>query len=337
MGFFTYTVAGAGIILVGAFESLISASESPENHPDPPLSPPQSPPTTTTTTRSPLFSSSVTYISICILSVLFMLDSLMSIVDAMKTNDHMGSVIQFEVILIALVFLLYSVFGLIDVIKKDGVFKLNGSIMNMVCLFGFGEEFWLFYQQRKDPSGVENRYYDLLLVPVGVCLFSTMLELKNPGYRYARFGRGIGLILQGMWVVQMGFSFFSDLMSNGCYLSQKSRGNYTVKCRGHMEYHRGRAIATLLFNCHLAFIVVLISGVYSLACKKNVSVREAVRYRPLGAEMQQFVGQGQFTLDSDDEGGYDANVGIKEVRNGEMQETVLIVPESRVNGHGSHQ
>ncbi|GAA0150608.1 hypothetical protein LIER_09515 [Lithospermum erythrorhizon] len=143
MGFFTYTVVGVGIILLGAFEYLISASESPENYPDPPLSPPQSPPTPSTT-KSPLFSSSVTYISICILSILFILDSLMSIVDAVKTNDHVGTVIQFEVILIALVFLLYVVFRLIDVIKKDGVFKLNGSIMNMVCLFGFGEEFWLF-------------------------------------------------------------------------------------------------------------------------------------------------------------------------------------------------
>lgn len=249
----------------------------------------------------------------------------------------MGSVIQFELILIALLFLLYSVLGFVSEMKKDSAFKLDSVIMNMLCLFAFGEEFFLFYQQRKDPSGVENRYYDLFLVSISVCLVSTMLELKNPGNRFARFGRGIGLVQQGMWVLQMGFSFFSDLMSHGCYLDEKSRGNYTVKCKGHMEYHRGRAIATLLFNSHLALLVVLISVVYSFACKKNGIVRESTKYRPLGAEMQQFVNQGQFTLDSDDEESFDANGRIKEERNGEMKETALMVPDSIVNGHGSHQ
>nr|DAD27210.1 TPA_asm: hypothetical protein HUJ06_028678 [Nelumbo nucifera] len=37
----------------------------------------------------------------------------------------------------------------------------------------------------------------------------------------------------------MGFSFYTSLIAHGCSLHEKRRGNYTVKCKGHPEYHRG--------------------------------------------------------------------------------------------------
>ncbi|KAK3010598.1 hypothetical protein RJ639_010774 [Escallonia herrerae] len=191
----------------------------------------------------------------------------------------------------------------------------------------------LFYIQKKDTIGIENRYFDLMLVPITVCVVSTVLELKTLRSDYARLGRGVGLILQGMWLIQMGFSFYSDLIVHGCYLSEKSRGNFTVKCKGHPEYHRGRAIATLQFNCHLALLVALLAAVYSIVCKKHgVSRGELTRYRPIGAEMQQLDGQAQFTLDSDD----DDESGIVEEKNVVRQKALPVMPESGVNGFGSH-
>ncbi|KAA8530280.1 hypothetical protein F0562_004989 [Nyssa sinensis] len=187
--------------------------------------------------------------------------------------------------------------------------------------------------EKKDPSGIENRYFDLLLVPISVCAFSTILELKTPKSNFAGLSRGVGLILQGTWFVQMGFSFYSDLMAHGCSLHEKSRGNYTVRCKGHPEYHRGRAIATLQFNCHLSFLVVLIVGVFSLINKKNGGRGEFMRYKPLGAEMQQLDNQARFTLDSDD----DKDDGIKEEGNVADLRAVVMVPELGINGDGSHQ
>lgn len=212
-------------------------------------------------------------------------------------------------------------------------FHLPSPILNLICLFAFAEEFLLFFLQRKDPSGVENRYYSLLLVPISICAFCSFLELKNPKSNYTRLGRGIGLISQGMWILQMGFAFFSDLIAHGCYLHERSRGNYTVKCKGHPQYHRGGAIATLQFNCHLALLVAVISFSYSIVCKKHGIGREHVRYRPIGAEMQhlEMDSQAHFTLESDEDD--DNENGIKQEVNAEMQKAIVPVPESTTNGY----
>ncbi|KAL3526010.1 hypothetical protein ACH5RR_014382 [Cinchona calisaya] len=343
MGLFNYTVAGGAFILIGAWESLVSSSEALRNKPpSPPVSSPDSVATinnknSSLTKKGPLSSSSsVTFLSISVLSFLFVINSLISLSDALSSKDHIGFAFQLEVIAIGLLFFLYSILGLFTHIKSS--FQLPSAILNMLSLFAFGEEFLFFYVRRKDTSGIENRYYDLFLVPIGICLFCTFLELKNPKSNYARLGRGVGLILQGMWIVQMGFSFFSDLMMvHGCSLQGKSRGNYTIKCKGHPEYHRGRAIATLQFNCHLALLVTLIVVVYGIVCKKHGIRRDLLRYRPLGAEMQHLDGQSQFTLDSDDDDVDDADEnGIKEERSVEMQKAIVAMPASEVNGHGTH-
>ncbi|KAL2528805.1 hypothetical protein Fot_21406 [Forsythia ovata] len=332
MGLFTYTIAGGGFILIGAWESIISTSEILVQTPSsPPLTRQQNNKLAAETTTP--FSSSVTFGSIFVLAFLFIINSLISLSDALNTKDNTGFVLQLEVITISLLFLLYSLLGFFTHLKNSFRFPL--IILNLIYLFAFGEEFLLFYMQKKDPSGIENRYYDLFLVPITICIFSTILELKNSKSIYARLGRGIGLVLQGMWILQMGFSFYSNLVAHGCDLHEKSRGNYTVKCKGHPEYHRGRAIATLQFNCHLALLVTLIVGIYSIICKKHGISREFMLYRPLGdgGEMKQFDNQAQFTLDTDeDEEGNE----IKEVRDVELQKATVAVPVSGVNGYGTH-
>lgn len=205
-------------------------------------------------------------------------------------------------------------------------------LINLVLLFGFVEEFLLFYLHLKDINGIENRYFSLMLVPISICLFSTMIELKCPESNVPRLGRGVGLILQGTWFVQMGLSFYTDLIAHNCTLNLKSRGNYTIKCKGHMDSHRGGAIAVLLFNCHLALLVAVITGVYSVYGRKFVDVGEHRNYRPL----ERVDNQSQFTLDSDSDGG-----GIDEIKQEEGGANGLRRGnggiELAVNGFGSHR
>ncbi|XP_076924557.1 uncharacterized protein LOC143587044 [Bidens hawaiensis] len=200
----------------------------------------------------------------------------------------------------------------------------------------------MFYIQKKDPDGIENRYYDLLLVPVSVCIVSTILELKDvkSGANYARFGRGVGLVMQGMWFVQMGFSFYSGLITDECFMKEKSRGNFTVWCKGHPEFHRARAIATLQFNCHLALVVCFVVGGFSFVSRRWGGMSdEVMRYKPLGAEMQRVSGA-QFTLESDDdEDDGNGNGNGNENENGSVvtEKNVVVVVETGVNGFGSHR
>lgn len=328
MGLFTYTVAGAALIAIGALESLATATESlkqirSSESPPPNINGPA--PRSTTS-----FSSTVAFLFISVVSVLFIVNCLISLSDAVGSKDNMGFALQLEVIAIAMLFLLYSGLGILSNIIES--FRFPPKLLNVIYAFAFGEEFLLFYSQNKDPSGIENRYYDLILVPIAVCLFSTILELKGSKSTYPKLGRGVGLVLQGMWTLQMGFSFYSNLIANGCTLHARSRGNYTIKCKGHPEYHRGRAIATLQFNCHLALLITIAVGVYSIFCKTYRINREFMKYKPLGVGDIQ-LDNSQFTLESDDED--DVN-GIQEVRSVEMQKAVLVVPEPAVNGHNFH-
>ncbi|KAL0424308.1 UNVERIFIED_CONTAM: hypothetical protein Sradi_0965600 [Sesamum radiatum] len=112
MGLFTYTVAGGGLILIGAWESLISSSEYLKSNPS-------------------SFSSSVAG-RIKILT------------------EPQGTVIFID--------------GILANIKESFRFPL--TMLNVIYAFAFGEEFLLFYTQNKDPSGIENRYYDLILIPL---------------------------------------------------------------------------------------------------------------------------------------------------------------------------
>lgn len=150
------------------------------------------------------------------------------------------------------------------------------------------------------------------------------MELKSPKSNYPKLARGVGLILQGTWFMQMGLSFYTNLITSGCSLHEKSRGNYTIRCNGHAEYHRARAIATLQFNCHLAVLVVLIMAAYSVIVRKYGFPRDFTQYKPLSAEMQ------QFTLDSDDDVGEE----IKEDDNVGKQKVGVV--ESGMNGYGTH-
>lgn len=226
-------------------------------------------------------------------------------------------------------FLLFSVLGLLT--NLGNWFQIPSPILNTLCLFGFVEEFLLFYIRRKDLDGIENRYYDLLLVPICVCIVSTLLELNATKWKYARLGRGIGLVLQGMWFVQMGFSFYSSSITDGCFMRGKSRGNFTIRCKGHPEFHRARGIATLQFNCHLALLVCLFAGVYSFVSRKHGVSNESLQYKPLGAEMQH-LDHGRFTLDSDD----DEDGGVKDEGNVVTEKNLVVVSETAVNGYGSH-
>ncbi|CAI0439343.1 unnamed protein product [Linum tenue] len=311
MGLYSFTLAGGGYILIGAWESLrpISAADPSSK--------------LETLNAGSSCTSPLTYAAVCLFSFLFMADSLISLFSAVDSNDGIGSALQLQMLPIAALFFLYSILGLATEFSITKI-RFPSKLLNLIALFGFVEEFLLYYLQKKDKTGIENRYFDLLLVPIAICIFSTLLELKPSGSEsesscYPRLGRGFGLILHGTWFVQMGISFYSNLIVQGCHLRAKSRGNYTIACKGHPEYHRANGIATLQFNCHLALIVVLASALYSSIVKKMGGYRGGAT-----AEMVQMEsGGGTFTLESDDD----------EIREEENENKELRVG---TNGYGSH-
>ncbi|XP_009147424.1 uncharacterized protein LOC103870973 [Brassica rapa] len=291
MGILSYAVAGGGFAVIGAWESLDSSN----------LDPNPSSPTADQITPSPPKSTGSSSTPVALLSSLFIANSIYSFFSSIGSSDRVGSMLQLQILAVAVLFLVYAVVTHLVNSKNGSFAALPSSITSLLLLFGFIEEFLMFYLQKKDTSGIENRYYDLMLVPIAICVFSTVFELKSDSttHRFAKLGRGVGLILQGTWFLQMGISFFTGLITNNCSFHEKSRGNFTVKCKGHGDYHRAKAIATLQFNCHLALMVVLATALFSVVASKKGFLREDhSKYRPLGAEMENL---SNFTLDSDEE------------------------------------
>ncbi|CAN6448414.1 unnamed protein product [Victoria cruziana] len=287
MGSFATTfLGGLGFIAVGCFRAF-RASIAP---PSPSIS----------EKKRPFYSLELTLIAV--VSFLFLLNSFVMIFKALEISDHLGFALQLQNSAVSSLFLLYAVVGIADFFTD--CLPLPSSMSNLVALFAFLEEFLLFYHQRKDPAGVENRYFSLLLVPIAICICCIVMEISHPRSRFPGLGIGIGLILQGTWLLQMSFSFFTSWITNGCFLHERSRGDYTIKCKGHAEYHRSRAIATLQFNLHLAAFVILTVGAYSILIRK-MGTRDYESYKRISRneELQDMgnVNYGQFTLDSDEE------------------------------------
>ncbi|XP_020208007.1 uncharacterized protein LOC109792962 [Cajanus cajan] len=266
MGVISFAVGGVGLIAVGGHEALVHGRAGAKKTP------------------SPLF-----WISLVIFSSLLLLNSTVSLLDAHNSNDAVGTALQLQVLPVALLFLFYSLLPLL--------LPLPSPLLSLVASFAFALEFLLFYLQRKDPTGVENRYYDLFLLPIALCLFCTLLHVRSPFSHFPRLGLGLGLILQGTWLLQMGLSLFSGFVAHGCSLHRPSRGNYTLRCQGHPEFHRARAIATLQFNCHLALLLLLFVAFFSATNSGSIPTS----YAPLGAELQHIHNSPNFTLDSDDD------------------------------------
>ncbi|PQM32872.1 uncharacterized protein Pyn_00763 [Prunus yedoensis var. nudiflora] len=265
MGFLTFAAAGCGLILMGAYEAISTSIQIPDQDSTPSSPPSSQSSNSRTQTSIQSRTSSIYYLAASVISLLFVLNSLVSFFDANDASDRVGSALQLQVMAIASLFLLYAITGLLVNFTNS---TLPCSLLSLVGLFAFIEEFLLFYLRKNDNSGIENRYFDMLLVPIAVCIFSTMLEFNNPKSNYPKLARGVGLLLQGTWFLQMGISFYTNLIAHGCSLHEKSRGNYTVRCKGHPEYHRARAIVTLQFNCHLALLVVLVWECTQLLVRK---------------------------------------------------------------------
>ncbi|RWR75723.1 transmembrane protein 45B [Cinnamomum micranthum f. kanehirae] len=185
MGLFSYCFGGGSLVLIGAWETISAAY----THLNPTSSTPHPNTTTTITTTSTARTrrrrtssaktfSTITSIAVAFLSFLTIIDSSISSLNASRYHDRVGAALQLPTIAVSSIFLLYALAALLS--NLTHFLPLPPSILNLIALFGFGQEFLLFYLQRKDPDGIENRYFDLLLVPISICVGSTLVELGTP-------------------------------------------------------------------------------------------------------------------------------------------------------------
>ncbi|XP_062233193.1 uncharacterized protein LOC133930547 [Phragmites australis] len=268
-GLVAYSVAGLGLLALAALESL------PLRVPPLPLLPRRH--------STPLH---LRHLLAAVLSALCLLSALLS-------AHHLS----LPTLAASALFLLYSLAPFAPLAAP-----LPLPLLDLLLAAAFAQELLLFAHRRPSTAaGIENRYFDLLLVPITLCLGATLLAAHRPGETTPRLARAAGLALQGTWMVQMGFSFFTSAVAHGCALHAASRADYTIKCRTHEDYHRARSVATLQFNGHLALLVI--AGAAAYAAVLSRTSRPPIGYRLLGKEVQMegMPMMSRFTLDSDEE------------------------------------
>ena len=69
-----------------------------------------------------------------------------------------------------------------------------------------------------------------------------------------------------------------------------------MQCKGHPEFHRGRAVATLQFNGHVALVALAFLGFFAAGGGNG-------KYEEAAKEMRGVGEYSRFTLDSDEEDG----------------------------------
>ncbi|KAJ6824221.1 TMV response-related protein [Iris pallida] len=247
-------------------------------------------------------SSPLRRLSSLLVSSLFLLYSITSIL--LSGDDALGSVLPLPLLSLSSLFLLHSLSSLLL------PHILPSSLLSLLSASSFSLELLLLSLRRVDATEIESRYFSLLSVPSLLCLLSDLASLFLPRSPHPRLARAAGLALHGTWLLQMAFSlFFSSAIAHGCFLKPHSSwSNYTVRCKGHAEYHRGRALATLQLNCHLALLLVAGVALYAFLQGRKKGMGGATGgYRPIGKEVQMMegsdgsYGSSPFMLGSDEE------------------------------------
>lgn len=270
-GLVAYSAAGLGLLALAALESL-------------PLHLPPLPRRLSTAAHAHRHLLAALLSSLCLLSSLL-------------SAHHLA----LPTLAAAALFLLYSVTPFLPLPAPA-----PPQLLELLLAAAFAQELLLFAHRRgSTAAGIENQYFDLFLVPVTLCLAATLLAVHSPEATSPRLARAAGLALQGTWMVQMGFSFFTDAVASGCALhAAETRADYTIKCRTHDDYHRARSVATLQFNGHLALLVLAGAATYAAVVSGGGGGQPNSGYRMLDKELQMegmAAVPSRFSLDSDEE------------------------------------
>ncbi|KAK9117020.1 hypothetical protein Sjap_015967 [Stephania japonica] len=284
MGLYGYCLGGSALIAIGIYESL--ASSLPH--------------------KNKAQVSTISSLSGTIISLSFIANSLISLRDSLQYHDPIGAAIQVEITSVAVLFLLHSLLPLLPL-----PLPLPRSLHRLTLFSAFAQELLHLYLHRKDPSGLENRYFDLCSSPSPS---APPPPSSAPAGRASRAGSG---------------------------------GSFTVKCKGHMDDHRAKAIATLQFNCHLALLLVgllfvfsLVARLYGLSSSTQDYFHGTKNYTPLNAELADLRDQARFEFDDDDDDDDgDGEIVVDVEHDGVKMKSVGGVggaPQLGVNGFGDH-
>ncbi|KAL9233610.1 hypothetical protein vseg_008582 [Gypsophila vaccaria] len=176
---------------------------------------------------------------------------------------------NFEHASISMSFLVYALFALgIDIwasaystnkqMPITIIMPAQEDVVQVLGGLAFGQQLLLFHLHSADHMGVEGQYHWLLQLVVFVSLATTLLGVGARGGAtcfVAAFLRSLSIMLQGVWLMVMGFALWTPgLVPKGCYMKVEE-GHTVVRCDGEESLHRAKA----LVNIHFSWLLIMMA------------------------------------------------------------------------------
>jgi hypothetical protein len=161
---------------------------------------------------------------------------------------------------------------------------VNSFFVSESFVFVFGGVVFLMEYSAMDKgiSGVADVVYGLLGGLTLVCSFACFYLSVKPSAFFAEFFLSSGLVFKGTWLLQIGFSLYTDVFGlKGCKKISISSltpqmENIDVQCDLDEDSLRGIAMMELLFILHAIVVLVLVLGLFGvLVGNRNLRGGEA--------------------------------------------------------------
>ncbi|EFJ10653.1 hypothetical protein SELMODRAFT_127703 [Selaginella moellendorffii] len=150
-------------------------------------------------------------------------------------------------------FLVYAAVALVTNLLN---LALPPGTLHLLAALAFSQELLLFHFHSADHMGLEGQYHWLLQLAIAICLLCTVLEISRPSSVLLALVRAVGILFQGLWLIQMGLVLWIPrFVPTGCRMVSEDDHD-VVRCADEGSTMRAKALANLQFSWYLAGVVI---------------------------------------------------------------------------------
>nr|XP_027082140.1 transmembrane protein 45A-like [Coffea arabica] len=148
--------------------------------------------------------------------------------------------------------------------RENDYLPLPDGALCLIASTAFCAEYFLFYFHSTTHQGLEGYYHLILVILIGLCIFSTVAGALMPTSFPVDLFNGIVITLQGLWFYQTAFTLYGPMMPNGCWLKADQ-----IACRSKESEIRGELLANFQLFSQVLGVLVATIGAYCFAHSVN--------------------------------------------------------------------
>lgn len=160
--------------------------------------------------------------------------------------------------------IMFFVYGIVMLLsEKTSYLPLPDGALCFVGATAFCAEFLLFFFHSTTHKGLEGHYHLILVLLVGLCIFSVIAGALMPNNFAIDLCIGIAMTLQGIWFYQTAFALYGPSMPDGCKLKDNK-----VVCNSTDHEVRGLLLANFQLYSLVFGVMIAVVSSYGFVVKR---------------------------------------------------------------------